>query len=37
MKVEIPIVATEDGVLEEILVKEDDVVTDGMVVARIES
>lgn len=36
MKMEIPVVAPEGGVLKEILVKEEDIVTDGMVVAIME-
>jgi len=36
MKMEIPVGATEDGVLKEILVAEGDTVTEGTVVARIE-
>jgi len=37
MKMEIPVVAVEDGVVREILVKEEDTVTEGTVVARIEA
>ena len=37
MKMEIPIDAPEDGVVREILVKENDVVQEGDVVARIEA
>jgi len=37
MKMEIPVVAVENGVLREILVKEEDTVTEGSVVARIEA
>jgi len=36
MKMEIPVVAVESGVVQEILVKEGDTVTEGSVVARIE-
>ncbi|MXQ10713.1 biotin/lipoyl-binding carrier protein [Microvirga makkahensis] len=36
MKMEIPIMASEDGRLSEILVTEGDTVTEGSVVARIE-
>jgi acetyl-CoA carboxylase biotin carboxyl carrier protein len=36
MKMEIPIMASEDGRLSEILVSEGDIVTEGSVVARIE-
>ena len=36
MKMEIPVGATEDGVLKEILVAEGDTVTEGTVVAKIE-
>ncbi|MDF2689228.1 MAG: biotin/lipoyl-binding carrier protein [Microvirga sp.] len=36
MKMEIPIMASEDGRLTEILVAEGDTVTEGSVVARIE-
>jgi acetyl-CoA carboxylase biotin carboxyl carrier protein len=36
MKMEIPIAASEDGRLSEILVAEGDTVTEGSVVARIE-
>lgn len=36
MKMEIPIMASEDGRLSEILVAEGDIVTEGSVVARIE-
>ena len=36
MKMEIPIMASEDGRLAEILVAEGDTVTEGSVVARIE-
>ncbi len=36
MKMEIPIMASEDGRLTEILVAEGDIVTEGSVVARIE-
>lgn len=37
MKMEIPVSAPEAGVLKEILVKEEQVVTEGTVVARIEA
>lgn len=36
MKMEIPVVCPEDGTLVEILTAEDEVVTEGTVVARIE-
>lgn len=36
MKMEIPIMASEDGRLSEILVAEGDIVAEGSVVARIE-
>lgn len=36
MKMEIPVACPEDGVLVEILASEEDVVTEGTVVARIE-
>ncbi len=36
MKMEIPVSAPEDGVITEILTKEEDTVTEGAVVARIE-
>jgi acetyl-CoA carboxylase biotin carboxyl carrier protein len=36
MKMEIPVVAVESGVVLEILVKEGDTVTEGSVVARIK-
>jgi acetyl-CoA carboxylase biotin carboxyl carrier protein len=36
MKMEIPVACPEDGTVVEILVKEEDVVTEGTVVARIE-
>jgi acetyl-CoA carboxylase biotin carboxyl carrier protein len=36
MKMEIPVSATEAGIVREILVKEEQVVTEGTVVARIE-
>ena len=36
MKMEIPVGAPEDGVVAEILAREEDVVTEGTVVARIE-
>jgi len=36
MKMEIPVNATENGVVKEILVKEEDTVTEGTVVARIK-
>ncbi len=36
MKMEVPVMATEAGVVREILVKEGDTVSDGTVVARIE-
>ena len=36
MKMEIPVAAPEDGVITEILTKEEDTVTEGAVVARIE-
>ncbi|MEO6985903.1 MAG: biotin/lipoyl-binding carrier protein [Paralcaligenes sp.] len=35
MKMEIPVVAVEDGIVKEILVKEEDTVREGAVVARI--
>lgn len=35
MKMEIPVVASEDGVVQAILVNEEDVVTEGSLVARI--
>ena len=34
MKMEIPVVAVEDGVIEEILVDEEDTITEGSIVAR---
>ena len=37
MKMEIPVSATEDGVVVEILCAEGDTVTEGSVVARIEA
>ncbi len=37
MKMEIPLVATEEGTVTEVLVQEDDTVTEGAVVARIEA
>lgn len=37
MKMEIPVVATDAGVIQEILVKEGDTVAEGAVVARIEA
>ena len=37
MKMEIPVGATEDGVIVEILCAEGDTVTEGSVVARIEA
>ncbi len=37
MKMEIPVASPEDGVLTEILTNEDDTVTEGTVVARIEA
>ena len=37
MKMEIPVSATEDGVLVEILAEEGETVTEGTVVARIEA
>jgi acetyl-CoA carboxylase biotin carboxyl carrier protein len=36
MKMEVPVMATEAGVVREILVKEGDTVSDGTVVARID-
>ena len=36
MKMEIPVAAPEDGVVKEILVAEEDTVTEGAVVDRIE-
>ena len=36
MKMEVPVVSTEAGVVREILVKEGDIVSDGTVVARVE-
>lgn len=36
MKMEIPVAAPEDGVVKEVLVAEEDTVTEGAVVARIE-
>lgn len=36
MKMEVPVVAPEPGVVREILVKEGDTVSDGTVVARVE-
>jgi len=36
MKMEVPVMATEAGVVREILVKEGDIVSDGTVVARID-
>lgn len=36
MKMEIPITSPEAGVVKEILVKENDVVSDGAVVARVD-
>jgi acetyl-CoA carboxylase biotin carboxyl carrier protein len=36
MKMEVPVVSTEAGVVREILVKEGDTVSDGTVVARVE-
>lgn len=36
MKMQIPVAAPEDGTVKEILVKEEDTVTEGSVVARIE-
>lgn len=36
MKMEIPVAAPEDGVIKEILVAEEDTITEGAVVARIE-
>lgn len=36
MKMEVPVIATEAGVVREVLVKEGDTVSDGTVVARIE-
>ncbi|MHA3904967.1 acyl-CoA carboxylase biotin carboxyl carrier protein subunit [Castellaniella sp. WN] len=35
MKMEIPVVSTEDGVIEDILVQAGDTVTEGEVVARV--
>jgi acetyl-CoA carboxylase biotin carboxyl carrier protein len=37
MKMEIPVTAPEDGTVTEILVKEEDTVAEGSVVARIEA
>ena len=37
MKMEIPVVAPEDGKISEILVAEDDVAKEGSIVARIEA
>jgi acetyl-CoA carboxylase biotin carboxyl carrier protein len=37
MKMEIPVVAPEDGKITEILVKEEEVVKEGAVVARLEA
>ena len=36
MKMEVPVMATEAGVVREILVKEGDTVSDGTVVARLD-
>ena len=36
MKMEIPVSSPEAGVVKEILVKESDIVSDGMVVARVD-
>jgi len=36
MKMEVPVIATDAGVVREILVKEGDTVSDGTVVARID-
>jgi acetyl-CoA carboxylase biotin carboxyl carrier protein len=36
MKMEIPVTAPEAGVVREMLVRENDTVSDGMVVARVE-
>jgi acetyl-CoA carboxylase biotin carboxyl carrier protein len=36
MKMEIPVVSPESGVIREILVKEGDTVSDGAIVARVE-
>ncbi|HVO89289.1 MAG TPA: acetyl-CoA carboxylase biotin carboxyl carrier protein subunit [Casimicrobiaceae bacterium] len=36
MKMEIPVTAPEEGVVREMLVRENDTVSDGMVVARID-
>jgi len=36
MKMEVPVMATEAGVVREIFVKEGDIVSDGTVVARID-
>lgn len=36
MKMEVPVVATEAGVVREVLVKEGDTVSDGTVVARVD-
>ena len=36
MKMEIPVSAPESGVVREVLVKEGDIVSDGMVVARMD-
>lgn len=37
MKMEIPVVAPEDGTVKEILVEEEDVAKEGTVVARLEA
>ncbi|MEO8303695.1 MAG: acetyl-CoA carboxylase biotin carboxyl carrier protein subunit [Betaproteobacteria bacterium] len=36
MKMEVPVTSPEAGIVREILVKEGDTVSDGMVVARVE-
>jgi len=36
MKMEIPVSSPESGVIKEILAKEGDIVSDGMVVARVD-
>jgi acetyl-CoA carboxylase biotin carboxyl carrier protein len=36
MKMEVPVISPEAGVVREILVKEGDIVSDGTVVARVE-
>lgn len=37
MKMEIPVIAVESGIVKEILIQEGDTVTEGTVVARIEA